>query len=101
MFHPVNDVSERSVADLLCRSNIPKHRVPNFARLPKVFEDHLLYSFCDFALRVLSLARLPIGHAKATGLKCLQYAKGFIDRASDVDRVNDRVLQYAFGINDE
>jgi hypothetical protein len=38
---------------------------------------------------------------RAAGLQTLQDAKRFVDRASDVQIVDDRVLKYAFRVDDE
>src|SRR5687767_5804718 len=43
----------------------------------------------------------PIGSAEAAGLQALQDAQGFVDRASDVQVVDDRILENAFRVDDE
>ena len=52
-------------------------------RIPKS-EINLVNS--DFQIL---LARLPVSRTKATGLQTLQNTKGLIDRASDVQIMND------------
>jgi hypothetical protein len=58
-----------------------------------VVTDRLVYQ--------VFLPRLPVGRAQSAGLQSLKHAKRFIDRASDVQIVNDRILQHAFRIDDE
>src|SRR3982751_298086 len=43
----------------------------------------------------------PVGRAKAAGLETLKDAKRLVDRASDVQVVDDRILQDAFRVDDE
>src|SRR5207253_715894 len=51
-------------------------------------------------LQVL-LTRLPVGCAKAAGLQSLQNTKRLINRTSDIQIVNNGVLQNAVGVDDE
>src|SRR5690606_20846035 len=51
-------------------------------------------------LKVL-LAGLPVSRAKSARLQSLKHAKRFIDRTSDIQAVDHRVLQNAFRVDDE
>jgi len=47
------------------------------------------------------LTRLPVGCAEAARLQALQHAKRLVDRPSDVQVVNDGILQDALWVDDK
>lgn len=65
--------------------------------------DHSLVDLHQHSARLIDVIflRFPIRRTRTAGLQTLEYAERFIDRASDIDRVNHCILQYALRIDDE